>query len=313
MRATLSTTLAIIYILASSCSSIKDLPLIPYRKGNLWGYSDSTGRIVIKPKYELAGQFFSKRAWVKKEGLFWYIDERGKRAIRKKFAKADDFDYGLANVVSKNLKDTMRIDIHGRKGYAGLWFGDDTHTSDFFDARKIAVGDPKDFHSNKEFYGRIGDSLKIIKFEKFRGFRAGNDQPVDHAVVTVSGREGVINEDGVFILQPIYDRVQATEDLYFKVMKGVKWAYFDRAGNKVTDFEFDQLGFFWTSSFGKNTTNEFTIVRKDGKYGVIGIDGKLRTAIKFESVSFFRDGLLLTVLNGKPGYINSQGKEFFEE
>jgi hypothetical protein len=314
MRTSLSTILAIaVFVPLSLHSSFAQGPLIPYRKGNLWGYSDSTGRVVIAPKYELAGQFFRDRAWVKNNGLFWYIDPRGKRVIKKKFAKAGDFEHALADVVSKNRKDTLRINIHGKSGY-GWILGDDTHSSDYFDVRKIAVGNPRDFDKKKEFYGRVGDSVRIFKFDKFRAFRGGDRENVDHAVVTIDGQAGVINEEGVFALQPVYDAVSPYEDLCFKVQKDGRWAYFDKAGNKLTDFEFDNLGSFnGRKTNGRYEVRDYAIVKKNGKSGVIGADGKLRTEIKFENNFYFKDGLALILLNGKSGYINKYGKEFFED
>jgi hypothetical protein len=261
------------------------------------------------------GQFFHGRAWVKKDGLFWYIDPRGKRAIKKKFAKASDFgaEFPFANVVSKNLKDTLRINIHGKPGYKTLWWGKDTYQHDYFDIRKIAVGDPRDFNDNMEFYGRIDDSVQLFKCQKFRGFYAGDGQKVEHAVVTIAGHVGVINEDGAFILKPVYDTVLPREDLYFKVQRDGKWAYFDSAGKKVTGFEFDRLGSFWAETNGHTKVRDYSIVKKNEKVGLIGADGKLRTEIKFDSIAYFREGISLAFLKGKPGYINTRGKEFFED
>lgn len=283
---------------------------IPYHKGSQWGYSDSSGRIIIQPKYDSAGQFFIGRAWVKKDGLFWYIDTRGKRPFRKKFSAVSDFEYGIARVVSENLKDTLLINIHGKTGFVSV-SSRDVFVNDYFDIRKIAVGDPAEFNKTKEFYGKIsGDSVRIFRYEKFRGFYADDRQPVEHAFVTIEGRAGVINEQGVFILQPIYDAVFPREDLHLKVMKDGKWAYFDKTGKQITPFEFDELGSFWQETNGRTEVLDCAIAKKDGKFGLIGADGKLRTAIKFDKILPFKDGIALSIQNGKGAYLNQQGKEF---
>ena len=55
--------------------------LIPFRKGNLWGYSDSTKKIIIEPQYESVEFFEFGRAVVKKKGKFGVIDVSGRTVV----------------------------------------------------------------------------------------------------------------------------------------------------------------------------------------------------------------------------------------
>ena len=43
----------------------EDLKLIPYRKGDLWGYANTNKDIVIKPQYNEANLFYAGFASVK--------------------------------------------------------------------------------------------------------------------------------------------------------------------------------------------------------------------------------------------------------
>jgi hypothetical protein len=48
--------------------------LIPYRKGKLWGYADSTGKIVIEPKYDQVDQWHSPcDIMAVKQGEYWGV------------------------------------------------------------------------------------------------------------------------------------------------------------------------------------------------------------------------------------------------
>lgn len=55
-----------------------DLTLIPYRKGNLWGYSDTTGKIVIAPQFTEAHLFEGQLSMAKLDSYYCVIDRSGK-------------------------------------------------------------------------------------------------------------------------------------------------------------------------------------------------------------------------------------------
>lgn len=63
-----------------------------------WGYIDRTGRIVINPQFEEAGDFSEGLARVKVGGKWGYIDRTGRFLINPQFEEAGDFSQGLARV-----------------------------------------------------------------------------------------------------------------------------------------------------------------------------------------------------------------------
>lgn len=66
-------------------TSAQDL-LIPYRKGDLWGYADTNGKIVITPQYKEAGNFFdSPFAIIKENSTYGIIYRTGKILIEPKY------------------------------------------------------------------------------------------------------------------------------------------------------------------------------------------------------------------------------------
>lgn len=72
-----------------------DMSLIPYRKGDLWGYSNPDKTVIIKPEYEEAHRFYEGFAAVKKGGKFGYINKEGKVVIPFKFFSAKAFQFGF--------------------------------------------------------------------------------------------------------------------------------------------------------------------------------------------------------------------------
>lgn len=71
-----------------------ELSLIPYRKGDLWGYATIDKSIYIKPQYAEADFFYEGFAVVKKGDRYGYIDKTGKVVIPIKFYAAKSFRFG---------------------------------------------------------------------------------------------------------------------------------------------------------------------------------------------------------------------------
>lgn len=120
--------------------------LIPYRVGDLWGYSDTSGKLILEPIYEQTDFFNHGIAFVKKSNFYYtinpkfeiisgpyytygyfknglcpvkalnkqyiYIDTFGKQAINSSFYKAENFSEGLAIV--SNGKNYGIINIIGQ-------------------------------------------------------------------------------------------------------------------------------------------------------------------------------------------------------
>ena len=80
-----------------------DMSLIPYRKGDLWGYADPYKSIVIEPVYNEADLFYEGLAVVKKAGKYGYVNKDGKVVIPIKYLVAKPFRFGYF-AQSANLK-----------------------------------------------------------------------------------------------------------------------------------------------------------------------------------------------------------------
>ncbi len=80
-----------------------DYRLIPYRKGNYWGYADPQGNIVVEPQYEAAGLLRLGRARVCLNGKYGYVNRFGNIAIEPQYESASDFGDHSAKV-SLNCK-----------------------------------------------------------------------------------------------------------------------------------------------------------------------------------------------------------------
>jgi TonB family protein len=82
--------------------------LIPYKKGDLYGYKDENGKKVVKAKYFLIKDFTEGLAVAEnKKGLWGFFDENGREIIPFQYYYEESFSDGLALVK----------DINGKSGY----------------------------------------------------------------------------------------------------------------------------------------------------------------------------------------------------
>lgn len=71
------------------------------KKGNLWGFSDAAGRVVVEPRFQLVRNFSEGLAAAKTGDQWGYIDRSGKFAIAAQFDDALSFERGIGQVTPK--------------------------------------------------------------------------------------------------------------------------------------------------------------------------------------------------------------------
>jgi hypothetical protein len=95
--------LAILIFIVIHFNSFAQSNLIPFRKGNLWGYCDKTRQIIIPCQYENAFPFVEGRAMVQLHKKVGFIDETGKIII------PIQYDYLLDSHFLKNGLAKVRL------------------------------------------------------------------------------------------------------------------------------------------------------------------------------------------------------------
>ncbi|WP_460913252.1 WG repeat-containing protein [Spirosoma areae] len=71
--------------------------LIPYRKGNKWGFCDKDKNILVDCVYDSVELFKEGLSNIRK-GFSGFIDKSGKETVPCKYIGADNFPEGLARV-----------------------------------------------------------------------------------------------------------------------------------------------------------------------------------------------------------------------
>jgi len=326
--------------------------LIPYRKGNLWGYANENGQVVIEPKYERT-YFFSSDglARIKSNNMYGYMDAKGKVVIVPKYSNASDFYMGIAQVEQK--KKTFCINLEGE-------------TDECTPPDEEEVSEEDDFEFFQTFKGDDG-KLKLIVTQSQDTVDGSFDnvsvvtryffpQKIRFAIVEKNHLKGAYNELGVLIAPVEYTRLDILDmDSYKATKNNNLWGVRGTHGEAVLPFAYDSVVkvtemLFLESAIQKNDhyivgkNKKFGIVnsknqeilkpvydeikipkacacpteyvvRQGNLYGLVDFKGNPIVPLKYSHLEPFYSSNITLVkdANGKEGYINRSGTEYFTE
>ncbi len=332
----------------SSFAQQPDLSMIPYRKGNLWGYASPDKRILVVPVYDETSFFYEGYASVKKGARYGYIGKRGKMVIPFQFYSAKHFRYGYTDNLKANRPDTVLfagavltpggiercIDTHGRQ------------------MSKCPAINEENAPINQ--LPLIADSAvssfstlnKSETFDKVTGqYRMGGDET--YYIAVKNDLYGVINTKFDKIIPFEYTSITklvVNDDIYLLAEKNGLKGVFSRSGSPLLNMEYSRLeqlkasdgkDYFILSKNGNTglkdaklrdlVSNSYADIQYDNAGGFIltGMD-KLKgcwflnnkvVEPKFAEVRFIFQGrfAMIKTGSGKTGYINNAGVEFFED
>jgi len=324
-----------------------DMSMIPYRKGNAWGYASPDRKIVINPEYEDAGFYYAGYAAVKKNGMYGYINTRGETVIPFKFFIAKQFRYGYFDNPKLRKTDTVLFAgaSESRNGYERCY-----DTKGNLIRRCPAINEnsipedlpvdelPEKIYANIKANGDIYDKIHD-------DYQAGDYK---YYIDSEEGRYGVFNNVFEVVIPFQYDRMKRLTNkngVYLQVeksglmglLKGDGSAYLPADKNLVTFLksrggsEFllvmkDGLSQLMNLQLVSLSKGDFTSIEYDKELGFV-----LTTPNKLQGYYFAETGkqvgavygsvkamagtsyVMATYPSGRVGYINSNGDAFFED
>ncbi|MFM7711143.1 MAG: WG repeat-containing protein [Ferruginibacter sp.] len=300
---------------------------------DLMGLIDTSGRIIMKPRYYEIEGFGGGLSRVTMKAEPWeltygFIDTLGNEILPPIYDDADTWYYRslrFANVlvVAKDKKYGL-FDYTGKKltplKYQSIW--------DFREELVRVYLDDKAGYVTKE-----GKEIIPTIYEEAHDFGAGI------ALVKKEGKYGWIDQKGQTVIPFNYDWAMNFGGGWAKVKLNGKMIYIDRNGNPKLPMTFDGVGYYryglaWAHKNGKwgfidslgtvvipliyTKTGNFEKGRawvwKDTKWGHIDTKGNITTPIIYESASDFSnsyngDSLFASVqLNGQYGKVGINGQ-----
>jgi WG containing repeat len=300
------------------------VPLFAIKSNGKWGFINQTGKVIIPPQFEAAGDFQEGLAVVQVGQKYGYIDSRGKVVIQPQFVKAASFSDGLAAVYLKDnwgyINQTGKVVIPAQFPEVGPF----KHG-----VANVAFG-------NKDAY--INTTGKVIvkegDFDRMPHFKEGL------AAFTQGNKYGYINSDGKIIIPAQFDWAYNFQEGLAQVGNVVgthkKYGYIDRTGKLVIGLKFDAVWDFYNGLANVKVGNLRGTINRQGAYvftprqihptfasfseglaafqeknslwGYMDITGKTMIQPQFSQADYFKDGLAKVKTRDLWGYINRAGK-----
>lgn len=310
--------------------------LYPFSAANGYmGYMDQSGRVVIKPTYQILGMLSDGmvmfRTMVKSKGkmLSGYMDKTGKVIAQPQFVYAKEFSEGLAKVyVSEN--DYGYLDKLGKMVIKPQF-------------KSVSVMDGVGtFHEGRASF-RIanGTGGYLWGFIDAKGntvvkpvYSFATDYSEGLARVEANGKTGYIDKNGNEVIKPQFTFAGKFSEGLASFSENGKTGYIDKTGKVIikpqfsggTDFKeglavgrldnqmciFDKSGKIIAKtdySDIKGFNGGLSAVSQKGQYGVIDKTGKLIVKPQYRYIYDYYKGMALAIDNkGYYLYVNSIGK-----
>jgi hypothetical protein len=261
--------------------------LIPYRKGDRWGFCTTDKKVIIKPEYGNVSFFSNGLATVKQNGKFGYIDKSGNLIIPIIYDHASNFFENVAHVEIDKAGSRCCID---KKGREIVNFKPNTNKEEL----RKRLGE----NSKWGFINRQGIEVIAYKYDNVNPFRD------DLASVELNNKWGFIDKNENVIIPFIYDNAGVFKGGVTSVKQNDKYGFIDKRGNILLPFIYKDAHNFY---------QDIASVKLNGKWGFIDKNGEIIIPFKYDFAFSFSKGFASVEYNGKDGYINKQGVEYWEE
>lgn len=246
--------LFLIFILLSNFSLFAQ-ELIPYRKGDKWGFANRQKEVVVEPQFDEVGAFNHYGITRVKVGdKYGYINLKGELITKIEFDKAGDFYFPTANVVKNDS--SFCIDFNGkiRSCISGCGNRPEIGSTKFKTYKKnekIGLLYNDFIRIKKDSFLLIIDSTEAIwdgLVENYLGL----------AAVSKNGKWGVINEKEELIIDYFYDEISLTPSRqtfpFFITKKDNHYGFINYEGKTIADPIYKKVDYFqygvakvWTS------------------------------------------------------------------
>ena len=265
--------------------------LIPYRKGEKWGYCNADKEIVIECIYDDAYLFTDRLAAVSVNDKCAYIDKNGRTVVPFIYDQVHpEFFEGLA-AVSCNEKWSI-IDIDGNEITGNIF--DEVNS---YSEGMVAVC----INEKWGFVDQNGTIVVPCTYDSVESFSEGM------AAVSMDNKWGFIDITGKEVVSPVYDRVESFSEGLAVIEISGKFGFINKIGKVVIPCHYSGA-----YSFSEGLAAVTTITKSvlDRRTGYIDKDEKVIIPFVYNcitDVSQFSEGLAFVNSGEKWGYIDKSG------
>ena len=339
----------LLIVAAGSFAQQMDMSLIPYRSGNKWGYASPDKKIVFTPKYNDAAWFSEGYAAVKVGNRYGYINKAGKLVIPAKFTVAKPFRKGYMpkaknaggdsilfagasltangyercintrgiilvkcpaipeNSVAENrtpAKTVVKQKTYSLQNNNGLF---DKIVDDY----KISGSDETYYIAEKGgMYGVFNSKFETLIPFQYNGIKIITSGGNQYLQVMKDGMNGVVSKNGQTLIN--------TDNSNLVMINGVNQADYvivkHNGKTYVKDLKNNDIISTGYADISYDNNGGFVLTGDDNTKGFYFMDNKI-IAPKYSDIRLINGGnyLMVKTSDGKVGYINEAGDEFFVE
>jgi len=257
------------------------LGLVPYRKANVWGYSNLAGNIIIPPTYEKTFFFTGdKVARVKQNGIYGFINEKGEFVLPPIYTDATDFYLGIARVTKDSKSYCINLD-----GAEDECFEEEEMMTE---EEPIDEDLPTPFvietinGKYKVIVNATGDTIPTLFDHVEEIKKSGFLQSNYFLVVTLNGLKGAFDENGNILAPVKYKALEIFDVDSYKAVEKQLWGVVRNDQSMILPFVYESIEKISDIQFGDDRIkkSEYYIVKKKEKTGVV--DRENKTVIKFD-------------------------------
>ncbi len=260
-------------------------------KTHKYGYKDESGKVVIKPVYDIAHEFsegnyttvnIGRDYDFNKGGKWGVIDTKGKVIIPVKYDNAQCLGYNLfaINIGHKfsnmDASPSGKFAIFNSAGKALTPF----IYSGFLTAVRFEEGyaplEIWDAKSKKQKYGLLDSTGKVAvpaKYDEVGGFSEGR------CLLGLNGKYGYIDKSVHPVIPMKFEGGYGFSEGMAAVKLNGKWGYIDPVGREMIGFQFEDA---------KGFSEGYAGVKKNGKWGVINKEGGQIVDFIFEDIVWIK-------------------------
>jgi hypothetical protein len=294
-------------------------PLYRIKRDNKWGFINREGKVVIRPQFAAANDFFDGLAAVRIVNAWGYVRESGAIAIPAIYDSASDFKEQRAVVCRDDLCGVIdpsgnlltRLEYSEVKpfseGFAAVWVG----------AKETPFGGNAVLrHAGKwGFIDRSGTIVIEPQFDWAEGFSRGRaavgvggkrDKSGD--IFTMDGaRWGFIDTRGEITIPAQFEEVETFEEEVAAVWNDSQHWLIDLRGKQIAG-PYKDLGRFADGLACIQDLEGLAFIRPDGTTRVRSDSWDFGEFSCFERNVIFAEGLAVVAQEKKYGFIDTDGK-----
>lgn len=297
------------------------VPWVPVKVNRLWGYADTSGKVMIAPQFDAAEQFFGKYAVVQKGNKAYVIDTSGTILTPKghdQIQQLEDSVFAVYKNSSENGEGGWGAEKLGGTEIVPTSYDKITRLSYFiFCCRRDSLCG---------FFTRTGTLIAPVKYDT--GWAMG----ARYLIVRKKLLQGAFTYAGVRLLPDSCTRItQLTTSVLCGEIKD-KWGAVHESGRTVVPFRYktiDPLGTLFVRGTIGDSVHVYCIAkgRAEGNYigasslgtfwvkaytrekkcAVIDTSGKVIVPPLYDDVWFSGDGNWIVVRDGKRGVVDKNG------